>query len=596
MCSDSGTLLAETDNKNFFLSFDGKLLHRIMLDLLPRMLRKSTSFYTSLVVLGTLVLGVQIESAISGDDTLDARKKLERAFDLVVDNYVGDVDANEVAEHAIRGMLKELDPHSAYINAERMRRIREEFDASFEGIGISFELVPGAEEGTDTLMVRSVIPDGPSEKVGLQTGDRILEVDGRSTIGYTEDDVRRNLKGPRGTTVNLSVQRSGVDGLMAFSIERDKIPLKTVDSFYMIDDETGYIKLNRFARTSHREVVLALETLKSQGMERLVFDLRGNVGGLMEMAVRISDEFLGADQMIVSQRGRKAEHNAEFRARQGGRFEEDPMIVLIDNGSASASEIVAGALQDHDRALIVGQRSFGKGLVQQQYILEDGSAMRVTISRYYTPSGRLIQTPYDEGDSEAYYMSKRDLVKDDGRISSEELLDAVPDSLRYETTSGRPVFGGGGIYPDYVAFDDTLSVLVQRMWGLSDEFVRGWLDTHQAELLSQWHGQKYDFFSDYEVSEDMFDAFLAFAETRDFSFVESGSGVSEDDEQRTFTHAEVDESQETIETLLKMRLASRLYESGDRFPVYHEIDNIFQQANALWEQAASLAQTYADVH
>lgn len=561
------------------------------------MLRKSTSFYTSIVVIGSVLLGMQLESAFSGDDTLDARKKLERAFNLVVDNYVGDVDANEVAEHAIRGMLKELDPHSAYIDAERMRRIREEFDASFEGIGISFELISGAEEGTDTLMVRSVIPDGPSEKVGLMTGDRILEVDGRSTIGFTDDDVRSNLKGPRGTTVNLSIQRPGVPDRMAFSIKRDKIPLKTVDSYYMVDDETGYIKLNRFARTSHREVVVALETLKSQGMERLIFDLRGNVGGLMEMAVRISDEFLGANQMIVSQRGRKAEHNAEFRARGGGRFEENPVIVLIDNGSASASEIVAGALQDHDRALVVGRRSFGKGLVQQQYILEDGSAMRVTISRYYTPSGRLIQTDYDEGNAEAYYMSKREFIKQDGSLSADEILDSVPDSLRYETTSGRAVFGGGGIYPDYVVFDDTLSVLVQRMWGMSDEFVRTWLDANRADMLATWGGNKYDFFRDYAISDGMFDDFTSFTESRGFEFVESSQGVDDEDgEQRRFTRAQLDEDQVAIETLLKMRLASRLYETGDRFPVYHQIDNIFQQANGLWEQAAALASTYADVH
>ena len=335
----------------------------------------------AVLLLAGVLLGLQLGSLTASDDTQEALKKLEKAFLLINERYVEEVDSAEMAESALRGMLEQLDPHSVYIDPARMRSVKEDFSGGFEGIGISFEFIEG-EDDRDTLRVLSIIPGGPSEEVGLMSGDRIIAVDGQSAIGFASEDVRRTLKGPRGTIVEVIIIRPGYDDQLEFTITRDRIPLYSVDVAYMVDEQTGFIKVNRFARTTHKEFLEALTLLKAQGMQRLMLDLRGNAGGYMEMAVRMADEFLPDDQLIVSQRGRLRDTNREFRARPRGKFEDNPVIVLVDGSSASASEIVAGALQDHDRGLIVGRQTFGKGLVQQQYDLPDGSAMRVTISHF----------------------------------------------------------------------------------------------------------------------------------------------------------------------------------------------------------------------
>ena len=311
------------------------------------------------------VSGVQLDGYLSDRNAATALQRIEDVFILINRRYVEKTDPNEIAQFAIDGMLTNLDPHSVFFDAEMLKGENESFDASFEGIGISFELLPG-DDGADTLSVLNVIPGGPSEEAGLQTGDRIMEVDGTSTVGFTDDDVRRNLKGPRGTEVSLRVQRPGVDQMLEFDIIRDKIPLYTLDAAYMMEGKTGYIRLNRFARTTYNEFIASLRTLKGQGMERLVLDLRGNRGGYMQMAVRISGEFLKEGQLVVSQDGYTEDSKEAFYATGNGLWEEGPVMVLVDGSSASASEIVAGAIQDHDRGLIVGQRTFGKGLVQKQ--------------------------------------------------------------------------------------------------------------------------------------------------------------------------------------------------------------------------------------
>ncbi|MFQ5572083.1 MAG: S41 family peptidase, partial [Rhodothermales bacterium] len=430
----------------------------------------------AVVLIAGVLLGLQIGSIASSTDTYEALKKLERAFLVMNERYVEEVDSAVLAESALQGMMDKLDPHSVYINARRMRAVAEDFGGAFEGIGISFEFVPGID-GKDTVTVLSVIPGGPSEEVGLMSGDRIVAVDGQSAVGFESEDVQRTLKGPRGTKVDVTLKRPGYRDLIDVTIIRDRIPIYSVDVAYMVDDRTGLIKVNRFARTTYSEFLSALKELKKEGMERLILDLRWNAGGYMDMAVRMADEFLVDDQLIVSQRGRADETTQEFRARPRGVFEEQPLIVLVNGSSASASEIVAGALQDHDRAIIVGKQTFGKGLVQQQYELRDGSAVRVTVSHFYTPAGRLIQTPYVMGDREDYYRLKQEMHDQTAMLSLEELLIQIPDSLKYETDHGRTVIGGGGILPDYL-IEDSTSAFVQTIFSKNIDrmFVRSWLD------------------------------------------------------------------------------------------------------------------------
>ncbi|MEM6645330.1 MAG: S41 family peptidase [Bacteroidota bacterium] len=544
------------------------------------MTKRTLPLVVSVLCFG-VILGMQIEHAASSDDPLVAFRKLEQAYTLITRGYVEPVQAGEIVENAIEGMIDELDPHSAYIDAERMRQVRESFDAAFEGIGISYELIPG-DAGQDTLAVLSVMPGGPSEKVGLLTGDRITAVDGESAIGYSHDDVRGNLKGPRGSTVNVKVERPGVINTLVFDIKRDRIPIETVESSYMMDDQTGYIKLVRFARTSHAEVLSALTDLKAEGMQRLVLDLRGNTGGLMDMAVRISDLFLDDDQLIVSQQGRQPEHNAVYKASGGGVFEEQPIIVLVDGNSASASEIVAGALQDHDRALVVGRRSFGKGLVQQQYILEDGSALRVTTARYYTPSGRLIQTEYEEGDKDAYYEQKVRQSSTDRTMNVQEILAQVPDSLRFTTTHGRTVVGGGGILPDVIVYDDTLSTAVQVVRQYTDSFVRQYLDAQGDAFRTTWDDPA-QFIQEFRLKDADFEAFMTFAEQNGLALADGDDHVSE---------ADIRADRDVIALLIRARMAVRAFDRQWQYPIFHEVDVTLKEALKLWTDAQRLADEY----
>ena len=326
----------------------------------------------------------------------DGYAKLEEAAHVIERNYVDTTTSEARTESALHGLLNGLDPHSTYIGANRMKQVRESFDAEFSGIGVTYERIRAAT-APDTAVVVSVMAGGPSEDAGLRSGDRLVRTGSASLIGQPNQRIQTLLKGPRGTTVDITVKRPGRARLDTYSVTRDRIPLTTVDAAYMMDAETGYIKLNRFARTTHREVRDALTQLNDAGMRRLVLDMRSNAGGLMRASKRVADEFLRDGQLVVTARGRDEEVLDEYRTQYDGLFETGPMIVLVNGASASASEIVAGALHDHSRALIVGQRTYGKGLVQRQYELEDGSGLRLTIARFYTPNGRVIQRPYETG-------------------------------------------------------------------------------------------------------------------------------------------------------------------------------------------------------
>lgn len=555
---------------------------------------RSKTWVVAIVAAVVVVTGVQVDGFLSDRSAATALQRIEDVFMLINRRYVEKTDPNEIAQFAIDGMLENLDPHSVFFDAETLKGENESFDAAFEGIGISFELLPG-EEGADTLSVLNVIPGGPSEDVGLRSGDRIMQVDGKSTVGFTNEDVRRHLKGPRGTEVSLMIQRPGVEELLEFDIIRDKIPLHTLDAAYMMEGNTGYIRLNRFARTTYNEFMASLRTLKAQGMERLVLDLRGNRGGYMQMAVRISGEFLKEGQLVVSQDGYTEDSKEAFYASGNGLWEEGPVMVLVDGASASASEIVAGALQDHDRGLIVGQRTFGKGLVQKQYTLRDGSALRLTVARYFTPSGRLIQTDYEDGDRTDYYSSKADLKMSDGTQTAAELLADVPDSLRFQTAAGRTVIAGGGVIPDYIVPPDSLSPLIRAVLGrsLENQFIRTWVDVYGASLRERWGDDPDRFINGFEVDDDMMDAFRSFAADKG---VQMGDDLTVEDAAATFSDSEVADEDTLLRALLKGRLATRVYERSAWYPVWRHVDHSLVESQKLWPFAGELADLYSEAH
>ena len=547
----------------------------------------------ALLLLVGVLLGMEIGAVVSGDDTFESLKKLENAFLVINERYVQDVDSSVLTESAIKGMLNELDPHSVYIDAEQMKKVREDFNATFEGIGISYEIIDGPGE-EDTVTVLNPLAGGPSEQAGLLSGDRIVAIGDSTAIGYTHSDVQNNLKGPRGTEVNVTIKRPGYSQLLDFTITRDKIPLYTKDAHYMLDEQTGYIRLNRFARTTYDEFMTAMEDLKAQGMQRLVLDLRENAGGFMDMAVQISDEFLDDDRLIVEARSRHDGYDQESRSKGGGSFEEGPVMVLVNEHSASASEIVAGALQDHDRALIVGRRTFGKGLVQKQFALRDGSVLRLTISRFYTPSGRLIQTPYVNGIREDYYEDKYDRYRRDRTLSIDEIKEQIPDSLKYTTDSGRIVFGGGGILPDYIVYPDSVSEFVMTIVGrsLDNEFSRAWLDRRGDAFASEWEGRRTEFIKEFRVTDEMYDDFLKFIDNRDVHVVAAASPeleVTSDEDRSYFSTEEAREDQALLAMRIKSRIAQRIYDRSATYPITQEFDTVIQEAMKLWTSAEELA-------
>jgi carboxyl-terminal processing protease len=438
--------------------------------------------------------------------------------------YVEEVDSEALVEAAIIGMLEEMDPHSVYIPADELKAADEPLNGNFEGVGIQFNIFK------DTIMVVSPISGGPSEKLGIMSGDRIVTVDGEvvAGTGVTNKDVQRLLKGPKGTTVTVGIKRSGERELLDFEIIRDKIPIFSVDASYMVAPSIGYIKVNRFAKTTMAEMYEALAKLRNQGMNDLILDLQGNGGGMLRTAIQMADEFLSGNKLLVYTEGR-AFPRENTEARIPGRFEKGRLVVLIDQGSASASEIVSGAIQDWDRGLIVGRRSFGKGLVQRPVNLPDGSAVRLTVQKYYTPSGRCIQKPYDEG-VDAYRKENYE------RYASGELLSLdsleLPDSLKFTTRiQERTVYGGGGILPDiFVPIDTTdNSAFFSRILrkGLDNRFALNYVDSRR-EALEKEYPTEDDFIRDFVLSEKMSADFLAFVEEEGIEFDADGWETSAD--------------------------------------------------------------------
>lgn len=447
-----------------------------------------------------IFIGMKIQNAISDDKVGEQVKKYAEVLNLVSQYYVDTVDSQKLTEVAINALLQELDPHSVYINPEQLKRINEDFQGSFEGIGIEFDII------NDTLTVIAPISGGPSDKLGILAGDKIVKIDGVSCIKIPREDVPKKLRGKKGTKVSVTIIRAGVPAPLEFIITRDKIPLYSVDASFMYDDGIGYIKVSRFSATTYNEFSDALNKLKNQGMQKLILDLRGNPGGFLEQAFKMASEFIPAGKKIVYTQGRLPMFNEVYNS-SGGKFTNIPLIVLVNNGSASASEIVAGAIQDWDRGLIVGETTFGKGLVQRQFDIFDGSAVRITTSKYYTPSGRLIQKPYEHGK----YKSEEDESKN------------ITDTTRpqFKTASGRIVYGGGGITPDYIVKLDTLSeyTVSLRRLNLIYEYTENYMKIMRKNIENSYKDYN-SFRKNFVVTDGMLKDLIAFAESRNVKFNE----------------------------------------------------------------------------
>ncbi|HQX69038.1 MAG TPA: S41 family peptidase, partial [Bacteroidia bacterium] len=441
-------------------------------------------WYALLITVG-IVIGVSLNSSFKGGTNILFSRSASGGFNKINDvvnyirqEYVDTINQQELVNSSITQILQNLDPHSSYIPADELKSVNEPLEGNFEGIGIEFHIQ------YDTIMVVSTIAGGPSETIGLRPGDRIVEVDKKKVagIGIKNEDVFKYLRGQEGTKVALKVKRSGIEKLLDFTIVRGKIPIRSIETSFMANANTGFIKISRFSATTYDEFMEAVEALKKQGMQNLILDLRGNPGGYLDAATMLADEFLPDKKLIVYTEG-KARPRKNYYATEKGDFEKGKVFVLIDEGSASASEILAGALQDWDRAEIIGRRSFGKGLVQEQTLFPDGSAMRLTVARYYTPTGRSIQKPYKNG-----YMAYEEEVYD--RFKHGEMVNAdsthFNDSLKYTTPGGKIVYGGGGIMPDvFIPIDTTADNEFARSvfgLGLVSRFSYDYTDKHRNKL------------------------------------------------------------------------------------------------------------------
>jgi carboxyl-terminal processing protease len=481
--------------------------------------------------------------------------------------YVDTIDTKALVEEAIIFHLKNLDPHSVYISAEDVQKMNEPLQGNFEGIGISFNILD------DTLFVIESIPGGPSEKVGIKAGDRILKVDEENIagVGLTNDDVFRLLRGEKGTRVSVSVKRRHVKELLEFNITRDKIPINSLDAAFMAQDATAYIKLNRFSMTTMDEFMTAAEKLKAAGARNLILDLRGNAGGYLDMAVALADQFLAGDELIVYTEGINSERKDYF-AERPGLFEQDRILILIDEGSASASEIVSGAIQDWDRGLIIGRRSFGKGLVQRQLQLTDGSMIRLTTAKYYTPSGRLIQKSYSDG-LEEYQSEIFDRFENGEFINPDSTH--FPDSLKYETKlSKRTVFGGGGIMPDIFVPIDTLQYtdyyrsLIRQ--GILNQFVLLYVDKNRKKIQNRY--DTFEAFRDeFIVTEELIGELTEYAIKEDLS-------ASQD---------EIRQSTAKVSILLKAYVARDIWSTNEFYQIINIDDENYMKALEIlnnWDQ------------
>lgn len=518
-----------------------------------------------------LLLGLAVSPSWAQGNNAGAMRKLQMADFFIANFYVDKVDENKLVEAAIIKMLSELDPHSTYSDAEEVKKMNEPLQGGFEGIGVQFQMAE------DTLLVVQPVIDGPSEKAGILAGDRIIAVDDTPIAGVKmkTEDIMKRLRGPKDSKVQLTIVRRDIKEPLIFTVKRDKIPIYSLDAAYMIRPKIGYIRINRFGATTFEEFKKAMNTLSKAGMKDLILDLQGNGGGYLNAAIDMVNEFLGKNELIVYTEGRNSQRT-DFHAKGNGNFRNGRLVVLVDEFSASASEIVSGAVQDWDRGVIVGRRSFGKGLVQRPFDLPDGSMIRLTVARYYTPAGRCIQKPYGNTESDKQASAtgedhvrvyQRDLID---RFNRGELLHAdsihFPDSLRVPTKKlGRTVYGGGGIMPDcFVPIDTTLYTSYHRNLsakGVIINYTLNYIDRHRKELAEQYK-QFADFNERFAVDDKMLTDLRAKGEA---------AGVK-------FDEKEYSASVPLIKTQLKALIARDLWQLNEYFQVMNSANESVQRA------------------
>lgn len=490
-------------------------------------------------------------------------RKLQIAEMAVSNLYVDSVDEQKLVEDGIRGMIEKLDPHSSYLTAKEVKAANEPLQGNFEGIGVQFNMVE------DTLLVIQPVTNGPSEKVGILAGDRIVKVNDTIIAGVkmSKEEIMRRLRGPKDTKVVVNIVRRDIADTLRFTIIRDKIPVKSVDASYMIRPHVGYIRIGSFGATTHDEFCERMKALKQQGMKSLILDLQENGGGYLQTAVQIAEEFLQPDDLIVYTEGRNA-RRSDYKAQGGGLFSNGKVIVLVDSYTASAAEIVSGAIQDHDRGMVVGRRTFGKGLVQRPIDLPDGSMIRLTIAHYYTPSGRCIQKPYEKGKQRDYAM---DMLN---RLNSGELMSAdsvhFADSLKcYTLKEHRVVYGGGGIMPDvFVPLDTTKYTPFHRKLAAKGLVINAnlrYVDQQRKQLLRQYKTFD-DFRQRYEVPQDVIDGLFAEGEKQDIR------PKDDDERQRALPY---------LRLQLKALTARDLWGVDEYFAVINEMNDILAKALTL---------------
>ncbi len=541
------------------------------------MKRKFSGWMVAAVLLAGMMMGFQGRNLISADNIYEQFKKFQDILVLTNKYYVDSVDTRKLTEGAITGMLGQLDPHSGYFPPKAFEKASEEMQGNYQGVGLSIRAL------NDTIIVVEPMGGGPAAKLGILSNDRIVRINDSTAIGLTSDQASQRLRGPKGTKVKIGIARTGVIENLVYEVTRAEISIVSIDVALMINDEVGYIAVNKFSTKTNDEMQAAMRDLRAKGMKRLILDLRYNPGGVMEEAVKMADLFLDAGskskpRQIVYTKGRAAELEESFTATTGQEYEKLPLIILINHASASASEIVAGAIQDWDRGLIVGETSFGKGLVQRQWAFGDGSAFRLTIARYYTPTGRLIQRSYTGKDKSQYEREAFERVEQEGdNLQHKNDATAKADSGRpvFHTNSGRVVYGGGGVSPDYIVKPPaaTASVLNLQRRDMFYQFITTYLDARGQALRSAYGDDVQRFVKSFAVTDEMLQDFRTFITTKSVKFEEK-------DFQKDMVF---------VKARLKAEIARSFWGNIGSYSVMLEVDPQFQKAIALLPEAVKFA-------
>ncbi len=551
-------------------------------------MNKKTKIYLPLIIAIAIALGILMGSNLNYPQRKMSfltgspqEKKIKRLINYIRYDYVDEVDTDSLLDVTISDMLGKLDPHSVYIPPKEHDRITETMNGKFVGIGIQFRMIK------DSLTVLGVIKDGPSEKAGIKAGDRILMANNDTLYGkkLNSDYIIDHLKGEPDTEVNLKIYRKTEKKELPFVVKRGSIPIESIDAHYMLNDSLGYIKINKFAATTYDEFIKALQDLDKKGMRELVLDLRQNPGGFLDIATKIIDEFLEDGKLIVFTKNKRNKINKTF-ATPKGDFEKRQVYVLIDGGSASASEIVAGALQDNDIGTIVGRRSFGKGLVQQEMDLGDGSAIRLTVARYYTPTGRSIQKPYDHSGSRDYFNEYEHRITDGELISADSIK--VNDSLKFTTPKGKVVYGGGGIIPDVFVPIDTAGYVNAYHFGPVNDFAFEYIDNHRKAF----EGMNFEEFDKtFDKNDEIYNKYWKFLASKNKVIKESGSENTENNSNKKYLDfLKSDTNKQNLKHYLKAIFARQLFDENAFYKIFNRNDKMIERVLEIEKRDTSIHQ------